>query len=450
MVRGALSAAIAAVTLAGTALAGAKCTKDSHCPQDTPCCSLYGDCGVGAFCLGGCDPLMSNTFDSCVPNPVCKSGTYKLDTLDDVQSIDKYLGDASKINWQSQGMPAIYTDPSSGKKSTLLTMAKGTVGTLLASTHYVWYGKICAKMTTAQGKGVVTAFILMSDVKDEIDFEWIGVDTAHVQSNFYSQGVTNYNNGKNLTTPGGSTVENMHEYCLDWKQDSLTWSIDGKDQRTLDRKSTWNATSGRFDYPQTPSRIMLSLWPAGLPTNEKGTIDWAGGEIDWDSPYMQNGYYYARVSDVSVECYDAPSGAKKQGDKSYQYTDKRGTNDTVAITNKQVILGSLMGTGEKPGEAPKSGDAKPTQTVAMVPGGNVGGGNRAEETGSSQAQASSGAGGTTPGGTQEVGGNQQSGFNQGSGGASSTGAGSVVEPGLGRVGGSAIAIVVAVLGLCAL
>ena len=87
-------------------------------------------------------------------------------------------------------MPAIYTDPSSGKKSTLLTMAEGTVGTLLASTHYVWYGKICAKATTAQGKGVVTAFILMSDVKDEIDFEWIGVDTGHVQSNFYSQGVT--------------------------------------------------------------------------------------------------------------------------------------------------------------------------------------------------------------------------------------------------------------------
>ena len=151
---------------------------------------VYGDCGVGAFCLGGCDPLMSHSFDSCVPGPVCKSGTYGLDSLTPVQSIDKYLGDSSKIDWQSQGMPAIYTDPSNGKKSTLLTMAQGTVGTLLASTHYVWYGKICTKATTAQGKGVVTAFILMSDVKDEIDFEWIGVDTGHVQSNFYSQGVT--------------------------------------------------------------------------------------------------------------------------------------------------------------------------------------------------------------------------------------------------------------------
>lgn len=444
MVRSALSAAFAAAALAGTALAGAKCTKDSHCPSDTPCCSLYGDCGVGAFCLGGCDPLMSTTFDSCVPNPVCKSGSYPLSSLDDVQTIDKYLGDASKINWQSQGMPAIYTDPSSGKKSTLLTMAKGTVGTLLASTHYVWYGKICAKMSTAQGKGVVTAFILMSDVKDEIDFEWVGVDTGHVQSNFYSQGVTNYNNGKNLTVQGSNTVEQMHEYCLDWKQDSLTWTIDGKDQRTLDRKSTWNSTSGRFDYPQTPARIMLSLWPAGLASNAKGTIDWAGGEIDWNSPYMQNGYYYARVSDVTVECYDAPSGAKKQGDKSYQYTDKAGTNDTVAITNKQVILGSLMGTGEKPGEAPKSGDAKPTQTVAMVPGGNSGGGNRAEETKEASPQGGSSTNPNQPGQSQSSGGDSQQNFNQGKSAATS------VEPGLGRIGGSAIAIVVAILGLCAL
>jgi hypothetical protein len=246
----------------------------------------------------------------------------------------------------------------------------------------------------------------------------------------------------------GSTVENMHQYCLDWKQDSLTWSIDGNDMRTLQRKDTWNATSGRFDYPQTPSRIMLSLWPAGLSTNEKGTVEWAGGEIDWNSPYMQNGYYFARFSEVSVQCYEPPSGTKKSGDKVYQYTDARGTNDTVIISNKQVILGSLMGTGEKPGDAPKSGDPKPSQTVAMVPGGNPGGGNRAEETTGAQQQGSPQGG--SSGGGQQVGGDGQVGFYQGGSSTSTTGAASSIEPGLGRVGGSALAIVVAVLGLCAL
>lgn len=147
---------------------------------------MYGDCGVGAFCLGGCDPTMSTDFDSCVPNPICKSGNYKFTDLKDVQSINDYLGDNSKINWQAQGNPVKY--PSGG---VALTMAEGTVGTLLASTFYVWYGKICATMSTSQGQGVVTAFIMMSDVKDEIDFEFIGNDVSNAQTNWYSQGVTN-------------------------------------------------------------------------------------------------------------------------------------------------------------------------------------------------------------------------------------------------------------------
>ncbi|KAF2993032.1 hypothetical protein E8E13_000086 [Curvularia kusanoi] len=451
MVRRAFSAALAAAALAGTAYAQAKCSKDSHCPSDTPCCSLYGACGVGAYCLGGCDPLMSHSFDSCVPGPVCKSGTYGLDSLSPVQSIDKYLGDSSKIDWQSQGMPAIYTDPSSGKKSTLLTMAQGTVGTLLASTHYVWYGKVCTKATTAQGKGVVTAFILMSDVKDEIDFEWVGVDIGHVQSNYYSQGVTVYTNGKNLTVPGGNTVQNMHEYCIDWKEDTLTWSIDGNDLRTLNRKDTWNATAGRFDYPQTPARVMLSLWPAGLPTNEKGTIDWAGGEIDWNSPYMQNGYYYARFQELTIDCYDAPDGTKSTGSKVYKYTDYAGTNNTVEITNDQVILGSLTGTGENPGEPPKSDDPKATQEadIANIPGGNAGGGNRAEATSTAAASGTgsgSGAQATGDSGSGNVVGSNSFSQNLGGGNSGSSSAASTIEV---KLAASLLAVVGAIVGLAA-
>lgn len=148
--------------------------------------AAYGQCGVGAYCLGGCDPLFSHTLKSCVPAPVCKTQDYKLKSLSDVMDISDYLGDASKANWQVSGKPVVYND-----NSLLLTMAPDTVGTLMSSTHYVWYGKISATMTSSQGQGVVTAFIMMSDVKDEIDFEFVGTDTEHVQTNFYSQGVTN-------------------------------------------------------------------------------------------------------------------------------------------------------------------------------------------------------------------------------------------------------------------
>jgi beta-glucanase (GH16 family) len=93
------------------------------------------------------------------------------------------------VNWVASGQPSAYT--SGDTQGVLLTMAQDTVGTLLQSTQYVWYGKVSATLRTSQGQGVVTAFILMSDVKDEIDFEFIGVDINHAQSNFYSQGVTN-------------------------------------------------------------------------------------------------------------------------------------------------------------------------------------------------------------------------------------------------------------------
>jgi beta-glucanase (GH16 family) len=46
-----------------------------------------------------------------------------------------------------------------------------------------------ARLSTSAGAGVVTAFILLSDAKDEIDFEFVGVELTTAQTNFYSQGV---------------------------------------------------------------------------------------------------------------------------------------------------------------------------------------------------------------------------------------------------------------------
>lgn len=46
-------------------------------------------------------------------------------------------------------------------------------------------------MKSSRGVGVVSAFILMSDIKDEIDFEFVGNDLQTAQSNFYFQGITN-------------------------------------------------------------------------------------------------------------------------------------------------------------------------------------------------------------------------------------------------------------------
>lgn len=348
----------------------AKCGNGEQCPSNLPCCSQYGECGLGAYCLGGCDPVNSNSLDSCVPAPVCESKNYQFNSLDGVVPNTEYLGDASKADWVSSGTPLLYD------KSVLLTMSEGSVGTLLASTHYVWYGKTTAKVKASAGAGVVTAFILLSDVKDEIDFEFIGVELSSAQTNFYSQGITNYDNGGNAT--GQSDVhQNEHTYEIDWKPDTTTWSIDGNVVRTLEKSETWNATANMYNYPQTPARVQLSLWPGGLPTNGKGTIDWAGGLVDWNSPYMATAgntkYYYAAFSEVDIQCYDPPEGANEQGSKSYIYTDAAGTNNTVQITNENTVLKSLLGSGTNmsanyPSAASSASGSTQTSNVATIPG----------------------------------------------------------------------------------
>lgn len=362
----ALTLALATQTLLVTGKeAELECSASKKCPKDKPCCSQYGKCGVGAYCLGGCDARGSNTLDACVPAPVCKSKTYKWNDLDDVVKNTKYLGDASEADWVSSGQPMI------SNNNLLLTMAPKSVGTLLASNHYMWYGKTTAKLKTSRGAGVVTAFILLSDVKDEVDFEFIGTDLETAQTNYYFQGITDYSHGKNHSAP--STFEKYHTYEIDWKPESITWSIDGKTVRTLKRSETMNETSHQYAYPQSPTRVQLSLWPAGLESNGEGTIAWGGGLVDWEhEDVKKHGYYYAMFDEVTIECYDPPKSAKKKGDESYILIDDSGTEDAFEISNKKTVLKSFLGSGTNMSAdyATASGTKKSSQTsdVAYIPG----------------------------------------------------------------------------------
>ncbi|KAF3935336.1 Beta-glucanase [Dactylella cylindrospora] len=340
-----LLATLGAVALLASS-AAAQLTKDcgeglGKCPESKPCCSQYGQCGIGAYCLGGCDPSWSFKLQSCVAAPQCQSKTYKFtdSKSSPILSNTKYLGDTSKADWVSDGQP-LYSNG-----VVYLTMAPETVGTVLASTRYVWYGKISATMKTSRGRGVVSAFIMMSDVKDEIDYEWVGVDLQTSQTNYYWNGIPDYTHSGNITMAGNTNSE-WHTYTIDWTPDSITWSIDGQVGRTKKRSETYNATSGKFEFPQTPSRVQLSLWPGGLATNGKGTIDWAGGLIDWDGDDIQKyGYYFAMIREVTVECYDPPSGASGSGTTSYKWKDGNAVNTSVELSNARTNLKSFLGSG---------------------------------------------------------------------------------------------------------
>ncbi|EGS17892.1 putative cell wall protein [Thermochaetoides thermophila DSM 1495] len=418
------------------------CSLDKKCPKEMPCCSQYGQCGVGAYCLGGCDPRMSYSLDSCLPAPVCKDKVYKMDSLDRYKDISEYLGDPKTADWVGQGEPLIY------QGNTLLTMPPKSVGTVLATTTYMWYGSVRARLKTSRGRGVVTAFILYSDVKDEIDFEWVGVDLGTVQTNYYFQGIPNYTNTGNISISSNS-YEDFHDYEIQWTPDEIRWLVDGKVGRVKKRSETWNATANQWDFPQTPARVQISIWPGGLETNAEGTINWAGGKIDWESDEIKNyGYYFATFAEVEVKCYrtDSPPGTNKG--ISYYYTDYRATNDTVVDGNKSTVIKSLLATGldptkGDPAKASKSGSASAAESsVFAIPGGGVGIGNPVP--GSSSGSDGSSGSGTGTGRSSFCDGSS---FSQDCTGGSDAGENAGVRGVRSGLGASAFAVVVGIAGL---
>lgn len=385
----------------------------------------------------------------------------KMDNTDRIVDVGKYLGDADEADWMSQGEAVVRNG------NLLLTMPKNSVGTVLASTAYMWYGTVKAKVKSSRGAGVVTGFILLSDVKDEIDYEWVGADLETVQTNYYFQGIPLYTESKNLTL--SDTFNNWHDYEIQWTPDKITWLINGQVGRVKERKDTWNETAQQWDFPQTPSRVQLSIWPGGLASNPKGTIDWAGGVIDWDGEDIKKaGYYYASFAEVEIECWDGKRGEPGSNlGTSYTYDSWLGTNDTVIDGDKGTILGSLQGSGlnmdkGKKTDSSKTESASPSATndggQQMIPGGtNPGGQNPGSDDGDDGGDG--GAPNTVPGGSAPNGGNSDCNardFTQNEddcssgGGSSGDAQGQQDSPGAGSrtaAGASAFAALVAVAGL---
>ncbi|KPI37520.1 putative glycosidase crf2 [Cyphellophora attinorum] len=435
--RAALLVALAAPTVFAQD-ADIKCSSGSPCPKDKPCCSQYGSCGVGAYCLGGCDPVSSFSLNACVPMPVCQPFDQdSFNNLDGFVKQDEYLGDPTDGAWVYSG------EPVTSNGELWLTMADGTVGTLIKSTTAMWYGTFEASIRTSPGAGVVTAFIALGDSKDEIDFEFVGSQHLSAQTNFYSQGVTNYNNGKNITGQTDITAD-FHDYKIDWEPDTITWYIDGKEVRSLDRESTWNSTAGFYSYPQTPCQIQLSLWPAGLPSNGEGTIEWGGGLVDWNSPDMTNGYYHADFKNIKTTCAATPSGANVTGKTSYVFNDRSMTNQSVAITNNPTVLGSFQASGLDM----DFGKSQEKNTTGSIPGQSGGGPSAAGpvdngDGGSSTSDSGDGSSGTSPSGSASTG------FVQGNGGMNNGASSTQIAPEQ-IMQGSLFAALVAIVGLCVL
>ncbi|KAH3677287.1 hypothetical protein WICPIJ_009002 [Wickerhamomyces pijperi] len=313
------------------------CGADSHCPESAPCCNQYGTCGIGSYCLGGCNPDFSFKEEACMPMPMCKNSTTYFNDSSAFVDQSSYLGDPDDGDWYYTGYVADFDG------SSILAMPNQTTGTVLSSTRFIWYGKVAATFKAARSSGVVSAFIFFSNIQDEIDWEFVGSQLETAETNFYYEAVLNYSNVVDVTTT--DIHENYHTYEVDWTEETLTWYLDGVSVRTLNKADTWNETTNTYHYPQTPSRIQFSLWPVGSSAGI-GTQEWAG-TIDWDAEDIKEyGYFYVLLKNASVTCYDPPSYAKKYGSTAYEF-DGSGDyqSENVIITDNSTILNDDDSTG---------------------------------------------------------------------------------------------------------
>lgn len=185
------------------------------------------------------------------------------------------------------------------------------------SDFYIMFGRVEFEAQAAPGQGVISSVVLISEDLDEIDIEWIGSDTNQFQTNYFSKGDTStYDRGgfHQVETPQNQ----FHNYTIDWTKDQVVWSVDGTVVRTL-------INTGNNYYPQSPMQVRFGSWAGGDPGNAEGTIEWAGGEIDYSK-----GPYNFFIKAISVQDYSTG--------REYAYTDHSGTWMSI-----QAIDGNING-----------------------------------------------------------------------------------------------------------
>ncbi|KAJ5115064.1 hypothetical protein NUU61_000823 [Penicillium alfredii] len=202
------------------------------------------------------------------------------------------------------------------------TFSKEGESTLLQSNFYIFFGVVETHVKMARGGGVISSVVLESDDLDEIDWEWAGYNTSAVQSNFFGKGnTTTYGRGGTHVV-ANADIE-FHNYTTYWDKDRLEWWIDGDLVRTVNYSEP-NTVFGQ-NYPQTPCRVKVSNWPAGRKGAKQGTIDWAGGLVDYDKGPFTMTVQKMRVKDFhsgQEYTYSDHSG-------SWQSIDVKGGNSTA-------------------------------------------------------------------------------------------------------------------------
>ncbi len=169
-------------------------------------------------------------------------------------------------------------------------------------------------MRAATGTGVVSSIVLQSEDLDEVDWEILGGNTTHIQSNYFGKGNTTSYDRAIWHPSSFQPQDDFHNYTTRWTKDELEWYIDGASVRVL----KYAEANGGKNFPQTPMNVRIGVWAGGDEDNPEDTVEWSGGETDYsDGPFTMS------VRSLRVKDYS-------EG-KEYVYGDMTGSWDSIEI-----------------------------------------------------------------------------------------------------------------------
>ncbi|KAI4194225.1 MAG: hypothetical protein LQ350_007890 [Teloschistes chrysophthalmus] len=248
----------------------------------------------------------AQTFTSC--NPLNTTTCPSNPALSTNHTFDLLTSSFPDSAWNTTAGTLTY--PSSGADFTIAT--RGDTPTI-QSKFYLFGGECEVWLRAAPGQGVVSSIVLQSDDLDEVDWELVGGNNTHVQSNYFGKGnTTSYDRA--LWHPVADPQKGFHNYTTRWTHEQLEWFIDGAPIRTL----KYAEANGGKNFPQTPMNVRIGVWAAGDKDNNNYTVEWAGGVTDYNK-----GPYTMSVSSVRVR--DFSSG------KEYSYGDTSGSWESIKI-----------------------------------------------------------------------------------------------------------------------
>ncbi|KAG4030026.1 hypothetical protein MFRU_013g00500 [Monilinia fructicola] len=244
-----------------------------------------------------------------------------------------------------------------GDNGAEFTINKQGESPTIQSKFYIFFGQVSVIMRAASGVGIVSSIVLESDDLDEVDWEWIGGNNTHAETNYFGKGnTTAYDRAIWYPTPADPR-ENFYNYTVDWTAERIEWWIDDSLVRTLKYEDALNGQN----FPQTPMTVRLGIWSGGDPKgNNKGTIEWAGGETDFSKvPFTMY------VKSATIQDYSTGS--------AYEWGDKSGSWQSIKVISGNSTIADTITKNSTPtlslGE--KWGNLSSTTKLAVYCGGGA-------------------------------------------------------------------------------